>query len=257
MKKIILPLLALILISCEAPNYYYQVYKTNSDNGSFKNNKIVFEDNNCEVHYNLWGDGGNIGFSIYNKTDSDLTINLTKTFFVLNGISYEYFQNRTFSKSTNNGTIVTSYNYPYYWNNNITNVSGTSSTSYSTQFIEKPELTIPPKTLINISEFKIVNTNYLNCDLEKYPWRKNVRTLNFGKNVSPFVFYNLITYSTKSETLRIENKFYVSEITNYPSSAMDNYVDTSECGRLLYPPVYVLKNASPDKFYLEYKQKTK
>jgi hypothetical protein len=151
MKKILLPILTLLLTSCAVSTDYYQIYKTNICNGIINDNKILFEDNNCKVYYNLWNEGGDVGFSIYNKTESDLTIYLTKTFFVLNGVAYEYFQNRTFSKSANSGTSVTSYNYPNYWNNNLSNVTGSSSTGFSNTYKEKPELTIPPKTLINIS----------------------------------------------------------------------------------------------------------
>lgn len=250
MKKIILPILTLLFSSCAMD--YYQVYKTNSDNGIVIKNQIVFEDNNCSVHYNLWKEGGDVGFSIYNKTESDLTVDLSKTFFVLNGVAFEYFKNRTFSKSSNSGTTVTSYNYPYYWNHNVAKVAGTSSLSFSTSYIEKPKLTIPPKTLINISEYNVTNTRYTICDLAKYPTRKNIKTINYSKDNSPFVFYNLITYSTKSDTLRLENKFYVSEITNYPSTEMFTGIDTSACGRKLAIPIQVFKNVTPDKFYIKY-----
>jgi hypothetical protein len=252
MRKIILPFITLLMTSCAVTIDYYQVYKTNTENGTLNNDKIVFEDNNCSVYYNLYSEGGNVGFSIYNKTENDLTINLTKTFFVLNGVAHEYFQNRTFSKSSNSGTTLTSYNYPIYWNNNLAKVTGSNSTSFSTSYIEKPELTIPSKTLINISEYIVTNARYANCYLVKYPSRKNVSTLKFHKENSPYVFYNLITYSTKTDTIRLENKFYVSEITNYPSTEMFTYLDTSVCGRKLSFPVEVFKTLSPDKFYIKY-----
>lgn len=251
MKKIILPIFTLLLTSCAVTNYY-QVYKTVIDNGIVEKNKIVFEDNNCSVYYNLWAEGGNVGFSIYNKTESDLTIYLNKTFFVLNGVAYEYFQNRTFTKSSNNGTTVTSYLYPHYWNYNMTKVAGTSSTSFSVAYLEKPELIIPPKALINISEYNVTNARYTNCNLAKYPSRKNITTLKYSKDNSPFVFYNRITYSTQSDTLRLENKFYVSEITNYPETKMFTEIDTSDCGKKLDFPTQVFKNETPDKFYIKY-----
>lgn len=251
MKKIIFPIFILLLSSCAVTNYY-QVYKTYTENGTINNNKIVFEDKNCSVYYNLWTEGGDIGFGIYNKTESDLKVYLDKTFFVLNGVAYEYFQNRTFSKSSNSGSSVTAYNYPYYGNYSVTRLDGSSSTSFSTSYMEKPELTIPPKTLINISEFKVTNERYINCDLAKYPSHKNIKTLNYSNENSPFVFYNLITYSTTSETLRVANKFYVSEITNYPSTVMFTDIDTSACGKKLEFPIQVFKNVTPDKFYIKY-----
>ena len=135
---------------------------------------------------------------------------------------------------------------------NIIKVSGTNSNSFSTSYIEKPELTIPPKTLINISEFNITNSRYINCDLNKYPSRDDIKTLKFEKNNSPFVFYNLITYSIKGDTIRVENKFYISEITNYIEKEMFTEIDTSICGRHLEFTEEVFKNATPDKFYIKY-----
>lgn len=251
MKKLLIPFLTILLTSCSVTNYY-QVYKANSENGTFAKDKIFFEDKNCSVTYNLWAEGGDIGFSIYNKTDNDLTIDLTKTFFVLNGVAYEYFQNRTFSKSSSSGTTLTSYPYYYYWYWNPAKVSGTNSTSFSTSFAEKPELTIPSKTSINISEYHVANSRYVKCDLEEYPSRRNVKTLKFDKTNSPFVFYNLITYKTKSDSSRIENKFYVSEITNLPSTEMLTTVNTDSCGKSLFGPIDVFKNITPDKFYIRY-----
>jgi hypothetical protein len=252
MKKILLPIITLLLTSCAVSTEYYQVYKANIDNGIVDKNEIVFEDNNCKVYYNLWNEGGDVGFSIYNKTENDLTIYLTKTFFVLNGVAFEYFQNRTFSKSSNTGTTITSYNYPNYWNNNLGKVSGSSSTGFSTTYTEKPELTIPPKTLIRISEYNVTNERFANCDLSRFPNRKNIKSLKYIKENSPFVFYNRITYATKSDTLRLENKFYVSEITNYPANDMYGYIDTSACGRKLDFPIEVFKIVTPDKFYIKY-----
>jgi hypothetical protein len=242
----------LFLISCSGSNYY-QVFKTIPENGTFSKDKIIFEDKNCIVAYNLWEDGGDVGFSVFNKTESDITIDLTKTFFVINGVSYEYFQNRTFSKTTSSGTTHTSYPYYYYyWNWKPSRVSGTNSTSYSTSFSEKSELTIPTLTSINISDYHVTNSRFTNCDLPKYPSRKNVKTLKYDRVNSPFVFYNLITYKLKTESSRIENKFYVSEITNLPSSELITTESIDSCGKSIYPPRKVFKNSSPDKFYVSY-----
>ena len=249
MKKIIIPTLITLLTSCSpVVSSYYQVYKTTHENGKIKNNKVVFEDANCEVNYYLWKDYGDPGFSIYNKTDNDITLNLTKTFFVMNGVAYEYFQNRTFSKSTNNGTSFISN----YSNNSLTKVANSSSSSVSTSYNEKPELTIPPKTSINISEFNVTSKRFMNCDLLKYPTKKSIKTSKYEKDNSPFAFYNLITYSTNKDTLRLENKFYVNEITNYPSSEMFQLVDSSACGKALDYPYYEFNNPMPDRFYIKY-----
>ena len=71
-------------------NNYYQVYKVNTGSATNSKNEIVFEDKSCSVSYDFWDAGGDVGFSIYNKTDNDMTVDLTKSFFVLNRVAYEY-----------------------------------------------------------------------------------------------------------------------------------------------------------------------
>lgn len=238
-----------MLTSC-AVNEYYQVYKTTSEEAIVTDGNVIFEDSNCKIYYNLWSDGGDPGFSIYNKSDSDITIMLSKSFFVINNVAHEYFQNRIFSMAINASTTINS-NY-YSLNINGKSTVGTKTSGLSTTFIEKPELTIPAKTMIRISEFQITNTRIVNCDLSKFPTKKNMKTLYFEKENSPFVFYNLITYYTASDTLRVENAFFVAEITNYPASYMFTTIDTSMCGKPLEKPITVFENPDADKFYLKY-----
>lgn len=253
MKKVSILFLVILLNSC-AVTSYYQVYKSIPESGAIINDKIIFEDKNCSVTYDLFTEGGNFGFSIFNKSEGDLTVDLTKTFFVINSVSYEYFQNRTFTNSVGSGTTVTTNNFAYYnyWNSNSTKVSGTSSSNTSTSFEEKSELTIPALTIGNVSEYRVTNSRYSNCDLPKYPSNDKVKTMTFEKSNSPFVFYNLITYKVLGDSMRMENKFFVSEITNLPESEMLTTVETSVCGKKLDFPVKVLKKLGPDKFYVHY-----
>ena len=251
MKKIPFLILPFLLTSCIEP-YYYQLYKITADNGTIIKNKIVYEDDNCTVQYNLWEEGGNVGFSIFNKTESDLTVYLNKTFFVLNGVAQEYFQNRIFTISANRGSTVTSYNYPIYWNHNLAKVESENSIGTSTSYSEKPQVTIPSKTRITISEYRVSQTPYFECEFDEYPTPRNIKTLQFDISNSPFIFYNLITYSNTTDTLRFENNFHVSEITNYPKSLMFDKIDTTFCGEDLNVPIHFLKHSSPDKFYIKY-----
>jgi hypothetical protein len=79
------------------------------------------------------------------------------------------------------------------------------------------EITIPAGTLKYISEYNINASLYCDCDLLKYPKRSQVRTLQFMKDESPYVFCKRIAYRVgkSSEPIQFENQFYVSEITNY------------------------------------------
>ncbi len=100
MKKILLfSGLISLLTSCMSTNYY-QVYKTEPENLQKVSHALVFEDENCKIVYNLWSEGGNVGFIFVNKTDQTIYVNKAESFFVLNGFSHDYFQNRSFTNSS-------------------------------------------------------------------------------------------------------------------------------------------------------------
>ncbi len=222
-------ILAFGLFSCY-PKVYYQVYDTEiSENLQNDMSGLTYEDENVKILYNLWADGGNIGFSLYNKSDQMVYLKLEECFFVFNGEAHDYFKNRTF-----------------------TNIIGTQTIEYK----EKKVLGIPPSSLKNIEEFIINNSRYVHCDLLKYPRRDNESHIHFSRQKSPFVFSNWITYYTESsEELRhIKNEFYVSDITNYYYSDIVEYQYVTLCGNKSSKRVKVFKNISPDKFYKSYKQ---
>lgn len=99
--KISLVLITISLASCKSITYY-QVYKAEPDNNVSvtSNNKLEYEDENCRISYNLWSNGGNMGFKIFNKTDKNLIIDLGNSFFIRNGEAYDYYQNRVFTQSS-------------------------------------------------------------------------------------------------------------------------------------------------------------
>jgi len=86
-----------------APVTYYQVYKTVPEKLTTSGDVLVYEDDNCKILYNLWSEGGNVGFVFTNKTDKTIYINKAECFFVLNGFSYDYYKNRIYSSSSSIG----------------------------------------------------------------------------------------------------------------------------------------------------------
>jgi len=100
----LIAVIAVFLTSC-ATTSFYQVYKAVPTDKSIKTeNYLIYEDDNCKISYNFWGEGGNIGFYIYNKTNENVYLNLEQSFFVLNGIAYDYFKNRVYTHSTSSGS---------------------------------------------------------------------------------------------------------------------------------------------------------
>lgn len=172
-----------------------------------------------------------MGFHFFNKTDSDIFLDLEKSFFVLNGVSYDYFKNRTYSNSTTKG-----------------------STSNSVSTFEKKIICIPSKSSKFINEYNVTESFYLDCDLLKYPTSKQVTSKTYNRIESPFVFSNRITYSIgdSKDLFRFQNEFYISEITNYPSSEMIGTTNEETCGQKSFNTKSYFKISSADMFYNKY-----
>jgi len=86
----------------------------------------------------------------------------------------------------------------------------------------------------------------------KYPSKKRVKALTFDKSTSPFVFSNLITYSLLGDTIRQENNFYVTSISNMPEKEVFETRADVECGKQTLRIIKVAKISSPEAFYIRY-----
>ena len=69
-------LLTFIVVSSCASTAYYQVYSTETKLGEETTGGVIFKDENVSISYNLWAEGGNIGFTILNQSDSNIYVNL-------------------------------------------------------------------------------------------------------------------------------------------------------------------------------------
>lgn len=260
-----------LLTSCVS-SYYYQVYRAVPENNlSLQDDYLIYEDNNCRILYNFWDDNGKIYFLFQNKTENTLYLNLGESFFVINGIAHDYFQNRTFSNSDR--TIFTSsnsygsskaytgLNYLDLIQTNKINSSSSLGTSaskeFSTMYAEEKVIAIPHNSSKVISEFMINNSLYRDCDLFKYPTKKQIRTKTFNKDNSPIVFSNrLVYFSEKDQSpIKFENAFYVSEITNYAERDITRFEYEEFCKEKSSTSIKVFNEVSPDKFYLKYTKK--
>ncbi|WP_047450948.1 hypothetical protein [Alistipes sp. ZOR0009] len=268
-KRILFAALAAALFSSCGSITYYQVYKTASSNElAATSSNLVYEDDNCKVSYNLWSEGGNIGFQFYNKTDHNIYLNLEESFFVLNGISHNYYRSRVFTNSTSSGAAstrsvsatrsVTGVNYLDLVQTDrisaVNTVGLMASSGFSVSYNEEKVVCIPSKTSKVISEYSINKSLLRDCDLFKYPSKKRIRTKNYTKEQSPLVFSNRIAYSLgRTDSLvRFENEFYVKEVVNYPASEVFEYRYEEYCGQKSEAKEKYFKNASADKFYNRY-----
>lgn len=255
-------ILGFSLLSCSS-TYYYQLYKAVPQGDLVKkDNQMVYEDQNCEVTYNLWSAGGNAGFKFYNKTSETIYVNLADSYFVLNGIAYDYFKNRITTQTTNetrtqNNKVAAQVNFmslffPSVTPGAIAVDNGFSlSQGYSVAYQENKVVGIPPKTSKFITEFNINTERIKNCNLLKYPSKKKVQPVQFSKSDSPLVISNLITYSVSNGvSVKFENAFYISEISNHPDKEFTAFIKINECNEERTDLNY--KYAAPDCFYVKY-----
>ena len=283
--------IVLFLISSCTSVYNYQVFKTESPELNLKSNLLVYEDTNCTITYDLWSESGNPSFLFYNKTNQNILIDLSDCFFILNGISYDYYQNRSYSYSssstvsnssgtsrtyTNSGSNSsgkTTIQPTYIGNSSINSNSNSSTHSYSTaitngstaantkgysiSFEEQKIITIPSNSGKVISEFQIAPYRYRHCDLHKNPNNRNgIDSIGFSKENSPFVFSNNITYQidTLSDSKRIiKNNFYVKSILNLKEENFyyTDYQTGCDGKKSMYQSTF-FKYFSPGSFYISY-----
>lgn len=267
-QRLIYVVLGIFLLSSCVTTNFHQVYKVQPADMEVKEQFLIYEDENCIISYRFWSEGGNAGFKIFNKTDNDLFLNLKKSFFVLNGVAYDYYLNRVFSNSTTSGistsrtatasksaTGVNQFNLLQTNLLRATSSKGlTTSSGYSISYNEQKYLCIPSQTSKVVSEYNVNKELYRDCDLFRHPKKSQINTKTFSRSDSPIVFSNRITYAIEEpvDWINVKNEFYVSEITNYPNSEFFESKYEEFCGQKSTNRTRYFKNVSPDKFYITY-----
>ena len=268
----ILFLIAATFVACVSPSYY-QVYKAvpiKSNNISNADSAIHYSDKNCEIFYDLWDNGGNIGFRFTNNTDSSIFINMEECFFVLNGIAHNYYKNRITTNSKNvqvtrtsgtslnyfNGLSSLNANYNPVSSNYVSSTGVVSGSSNSVAIVEEKIVCVPAHTSKIFSEYRISTAVYRDCILFRFPTKKQTKSESFSKETSPFVFGNRISYKVghSGSFSAVSNDFFVNEITNYSEREVIERRSQSICGQAFGTTLPYFKNgiASNNKFYIKY-----
>ncbi len=220
MKKIVLPFftICILFLVSSCANGFQICKMTAVGNKSADVNSIVFEDDYCKVSYNLWGNGGDAGFMVENKSQQYIYINLSETFFVKNGKVYDYYLGRTYTnvQSQNSETTLSKSLF-----------SSSSSTP------EQMVVCIPPHTYRTFSGYKISSEIYRDCTLlRSLTSKKDERTVNFSYEESPVKIKNIIGYCVEKngELHRIETDFYLSQVSNLTKETVIGYDYDEFCG---------------------------
>lgn len=278
------------LISCYQPRYF-QVYNIDIPKNIVKeSNSLYYEDSNCKISYDLWANGGNFSFKIFNKTNDNIYIHMDESFFTKNGIANNYFNNSivtnsssssflnsnttSFSTSTSSNSsftasrAVTGYNSFDLLQTNkliksnsfgISNAFGVSNTFESSSSFGNSVTTIEEKIIViprnsaKIIYGKLINDSYLAfSELKKYPRKNEKFSIHFSKENTPISFSNIISYSINRDDklIKVYNDFYVSEITNYNGEDIIKTINKNKEGKVIHP-FKSFTIGAPDRFYVK------
>lgn len=276
MKKIVLFVcLALSCVSCyNTLGKYYQVCKTNpsSPDVDFHNNTLQYEDKRCSIQYDFWQNGGSSSFRFTNKTNHNIYVHLDECFLVVNGDAVCYFKNRTFTYSQSQSSSATNEKSVKFGASN-SRVSGagmskslqsflgmseesesssvSSGSSNGVQIPESMVICVPHNSSRVINGDEISLNRYRACGMRQFPDEEQIKTISFSNSNSPYQISFRVSYSVGSDNdlYRVNNDFYVSEITNYPYDNFFKHEDKVYCGDTVSYDNSVPQYFSPTSFY--------
>lgn len=268
-KSLLFGLLTLVMCSCNTLPHY-QICNVSSDLPKSTTGAYEYKSNACDVVYNFWSEGGVFSFLIVNNSDDIIYIDLSKSFLIKNGIAYDYYLNRVSSSSSSfisSETTALSGSALGFWNIYGKKVPGSltatasssagSSKSSSVSYEEKPIVAIPPHASKVFSEYQLMNSRFMDCDLYENTSKKETASLSFNQSTSPINFSNYICYriGNQPEEYIIDNSFYISQISNQHYDATIHKIDQG-CPNEAKEQTEVFIRTSPTQFYIEYKPKT-
>lgn len=229
--------MALLLSSCSVRTIY-QVVNTKSDN---LNSEYVFENEDVKCSYDLWNtDGGApYSFKLFNKSDKPIYLDWSKSSFIVNGASYDYYQETTVTESK---TVAKSASSIFKNNQALSANSSTIQMSATQSYKQKKVQYIPAQSFV---EYRL-NSSMLRmlsgCDY-KLKGTEKIKEFSFEKNNTPYVFRNHLSYAfseNATEQKVIDSEFWVNQmyLMNEKTFMGDKKVLETCDKKLLTTPTY-------------------
>ena len=248
--------------------------------------RYAYQTEDIVVDYNFWAENGQVSFVVTNNLDTDVYVDLGRSFLVVNGMTFDYFQNRTYSTNSSSTTVSSSSygasntfgvangianssasSYGNYASaTSVGHASGSSYTSGYTRRItssstvnkgleykEKEGVWIPAHSSRHFSEFSLLEAPYRECGLARNPSRKEDMTAKFTKYNTPYTFDNVLMLVINGVDKRLVNTFFIESIKNiqydetYTIDSRTN-CDGSKSSLKYRYPIYTAAN----RFYINY-----
>ena len=252
-----------------------------ADDGHF-----AYSQDDIVIDYNFWAPGGQVSFIITNNMDCDVYVDLSRSFLVVNGMTFDYFQNRTYSANSSStlvsssaygasntfaltagmaNSFASSYGDSAYGKTygaaagtSRTNAFSRRATTSSTvnsgiEYKEKEGVWIPAHSSRHFCEFSLLDAPYRQCGFARNPTKKEDMTLRFTENNSPYAFDNVLMLVVNGADRRVVNSFYISSLTNIQREETYEDKDGENCdGSKTYEKVRIYKFRSANRFYINY-----
>ncbi|WP_439879881.1 hypothetical protein ACSX1A_11970 [Pontibacter sp. MBLB2868] len=210
-KNYILGILAAVLLTSCSPTAY-QVMETASADVKTNGSSYEHVGEDLVVSYNLWDETGKIRFNLYNKSDAPVYVDLDRSHLIVNGQSFDYYNDTETSTSNKSA-----YSRPAYLASSVK----TSQVEVATKIKPKRVVEIPPHSFFSVGGLTITN-GIKDCGIGKM---KNgvAASESYSSENSPLQFRNFVTYSLNSDfgnPETIDNSFYVQRIVNLTWTAL-------------------------------------
>ena len=267
--KLFLQMYILVILTTSCTSTYYQLYTVKSDQLKVQDKLFGTSNDEIEIKYNLWSDGGNTNFIIKNKTNKHIYINRALSHIIINGIANTYFKgsvlgysnaveaNSTVINTAALSDLVVGNKSTLAYGNAVSNQVGSKiEASESITYKEEKIVSIPPFASKVFDGVTLVKRPYIDCDTDENPSYSKPYLKTFDKNISPLHIRNYISYKVGEKDQEYQQKediFWISKIANYHKSAFTRTVKKTYCdGSTDGETIEVFTFYNPNQFYIEY-----
>lgn len=245
MKKFLI-LLATCTMGISCAPLYRQIATLHSNEVELLDNgKYTSQLDNIYINYDFWSENGIVSFEIYNNSANDVLIDMTKSFFIRNGIANDYF---------NNSSRIISFNLNTSTTNAMTSVRTIvgANKGESIEYKEKDMICIPAKSSKILAKFTLLDLPYRECGFIRNPKRKEKSIYVFNDKNSPLSFENRIMFIIDGNETLLTNKFHANQFQNILNRKCYEKIGQEGCnqdGQTIYTNIY----ESPNRFYIKYR----
>ena len=212
----------IVLITTSCSPYKYQVFTTSAEEVKMNDDDVLlYENTDLAVSYDLWSEGGQVLFNVYNNTDKIIYLSVPESGMIVNSDTVSYFRKK----------------------DHIHAREYTVRTLFLPQENKFSDLILK----IEPSEQKTLEAFHINWDWFKI--KKPNRHIQYSKDTSPLQFSQFLTYSFDAdlkEKTKLHNQFWTSKITKVTKRQFREYVNPREDNSDKF---YVYKYPNPKTLY--------